>query len=179
MIHKILERVWKNSYKSLFLINTVCVDAQSLSPVQVFVTLWTVAHQAPLSMGFSRQEYWSGLPCPPLGDVPYPGVKPVSPASPALAGGFFTTEPSGILAGGKNIVHKLFVITFECYTSISDLPWWMLGAILVHILCLCYFPFLSGRLSDFIFSPVFWNVVMMCFGLAFLISLGWVLCALV
>ena len=101
----------------------MCVDAQSLSPVQVFVTLWTVAHQAPLSMGFSRQEYWSGLPCPPLGDVPYPGLEPMSPASPALAGGFFTTEPSGILAGGKNIVHKLFVITFECYMSISDLLW--------------------------------------------------------
>ena len=46
------------------------------------VTLWTVAHQAPLSMGFSKQEYWSGLLCPPLGDLPNRGIEPVSPASP-------------------------------------------------------------------------------------------------
>ena len=44
------------------------------------MTLWTVARQAPLSMGFSRQEYWSGLPCPPPGDLPNPGIKPRSPA---------------------------------------------------------------------------------------------------
>ena len=49
------------------------------SCVQFFVTLWTVAHQAPLSTGFSRQEYWSGLPCPPPGDLPDPGIKPASP----------------------------------------------------------------------------------------------------
>ena len=51
---------------------------------------WTVAHQAPLSMGFPRQEYWNGLPFPPSGDLPDPGIKPMSPS---LAGGFFTTEP--------------------------------------------------------------------------------------
>ena len=50
------------------------------SRVWLFVTLWTVAHQAPLSMGFSRQEYWSGLPCPPPGDVPNPGIELTSPA---------------------------------------------------------------------------------------------------
>ena len=61
------------------------------SRVQLFVTLQTIVRQAPLSMGFSRQEYWSGLPCPPLGDLPYPGIKPASSVSPALAGGFFTT----------------------------------------------------------------------------------------
>ena len=48
--------------------------------------------QAPLSMGFPRQEYWSGLACPPPGDLPDPGIGPVSPESPALVGGFFTTE---------------------------------------------------------------------------------------
>ena len=48
------------------------------SCVQLFGTLWTVAHQASLSMGFSRQEYWSGLPCPPPGDLPDPGIEPVS-----------------------------------------------------------------------------------------------------
>ena len=60
------------------------------SCVRFCVTLWTAAHQAPLSMGFSRQEYWSGLPCPPPGDLPDPGFEPAS-LSPALAGGFFTT----------------------------------------------------------------------------------------
>ena len=48
------------------------------SHIQLFATLWTVAHQAPLSMGFSRQEYWSGLPCPPPGDLLNPGIKAVS-----------------------------------------------------------------------------------------------------
>ena len=56
---------------------------------------WTVAHQPPLSMGFSRQEYWSGLPFSPPGDLPNPGIEPASLASPALAGGFFTTVPPG------------------------------------------------------------------------------------
>ena len=54
------------------------------------MTPWTVAHQAPLSMEFSRQEYWSGLPFPIPGDLPDPGIEPTSPVSPALAGGFFT-----------------------------------------------------------------------------------------
>ena len=55
-------------------------------------TLWTVAHQAPLCMGFSRQEYWSGLPCPPPGDLPNPGIQLVFLMSPAMAGRFFTTS---------------------------------------------------------------------------------------
>ena len=61
------------------------------SHVCLFVTLWTVAHQAPLSMGFSRQEYWSGLPCPATGDLPDLGTEPTSLVSLALAGGFFIT----------------------------------------------------------------------------------------
>ena len=65
-----------------------CVHAQSL---QLCLTLWTVAHKAPLSMGFSRQEYWSGLPCPPPGDLPNLRIKPPSLMSSALASGFFTT----------------------------------------------------------------------------------------
>ena len=59
-----------------------------LSHVQLFATPWTVAHQAPLFMGFLRQEYWSGLPFPSAGDFPKPGIEP---ESPALAGRFFTT----------------------------------------------------------------------------------------
>ena len=65
---------------------------QSLSRVRLFVTPWTVAHQAPLSMGFSRQEYWSGLSCPPPGDLPDPRTEPESLMSPALAGRLFTTS---------------------------------------------------------------------------------------
>ena len=65
------------------------------SHLQIFVTLWTVAHQAPLTMIFPRQEYWSGWPFPPPGDLPDPEIKPTSPAFPALAGRFFTTEPPG------------------------------------------------------------------------------------
>ena len=59
------------------------------SCVRLFETLWIVAHQAPLSMGFSRQEHWSGLPFPPQGDLPNAGIEPVPPA---LAGGFITTS---------------------------------------------------------------------------------------
>ena len=54
------------------------------SRVRLFATLWTVVRQAPLSMGFSQQEYWSWLPCPPLGDLPDPGIQPESPVSSAL-----------------------------------------------------------------------------------------------
>ena len=60
------------------------------SHVCLFMTPWTVAFQAPLSMGFSRQEYWSGWPCPPPGDLPDPGIKHISLKPPALASGFFT-----------------------------------------------------------------------------------------
>ena len=60
------------------------MHAQLLSYVQLFATLWTVTHQAPLSMGFSRQKYWSVLPFPPPGDLPDSGIKPTSPTSPAL-----------------------------------------------------------------------------------------------
>ena len=60
--------------------------------VRLFATLWTIARQAALSMRFSKQEHWSGLPCSPPGDLPDPGIKPESLMSPALAGGFFTTS---------------------------------------------------------------------------------------
>ena len=66
------------------------LHARLLSRVRFFVTPWTVVHQTPLSMGFPRQEYWSGLPFLPPGDLLDPGNEP---ASPVLAGGFFTIEP--------------------------------------------------------------------------------------
>ena len=70
------------------------VKVNSLSRVQLFVTPWTVAHQAPLSMGFSRQEYWSGLPFLSPGDLPNPGIKPRSPALQVYT---LTSEPPGKL----------------------------------------------------------------------------------
>ena len=66
--------------------------AQSLSHIRLFAAPWTVACQISLSMGFPKQEYWSGLPFPVPGDLPDPGIKPMSLASPALAGRFFTTS---------------------------------------------------------------------------------------
>ena len=69
--------------------------AQLLSHVGLLVTPWTVAHQAPLSMRFSRQEYWSGFPFPSPEDIPAPGIKLKSPASPALGGRFFTPMSLG------------------------------------------------------------------------------------
>ena len=73
-------------------IGSLKVKVKSLSHVQLFATPWIVAYQVPLSMGFPRQEYWSGLPFPSPGELPDPGIEP---ESPALAGGFFTAEPPG------------------------------------------------------------------------------------
>ena len=70
----------------------ILVKVKSLSRVQLFATLWTVVYQAPLSMGFSRQEYWSGLPFPSPADLPDPGIEPRSPELQADA---LTSEPPG------------------------------------------------------------------------------------
>ena len=75
--------------------------AKSLSCVLLFETPWTVAHQAPLSMGFFRQEYWSELPFPSPGNLPDPGIKPMSPVSPALQADSLPTEPKIRLNRGK------------------------------------------------------------------------------
>ena len=83
----------------------VCVCVQSLSHVRFFATLWTVAHQAPLFMGFYRQDYWCGVPFPSPGDLPDPGIKPESLRSPALAG-----SPLAIWA------HRVFKIVKILYT---------------------------------------------------------------
>ena len=72
-----------------------CMHAESLSWVWLFATLWTVVCQSPLSMGFSRQEYWSGLPSPPPEDLCDPGIEHTFLVSPALAGRFLTVEPLG------------------------------------------------------------------------------------
>ena len=90
------------SWKALTSRSEVC--ARVCSVVSNSLRLWTVAHQAPLSMEFSRQKYWSGLPFPTPGDLPDPRIEPLSPASPALAGRFFTSAPPGKPSGqGTNI----------------------------------------------------------------------------
>ena len=100
------------------------MKVKSLSRVRLFATPWTVAYQSPQSMEFSRQEYWSVLPCLPPGDLPDPGIKPTSLMSPALAGGFFTTRASCVAweeekkkgregRGGKDIDGSLGVIFGE------------------------------------------------------------------
>ena len=91
--------------------------------VWFFVPLWTMAHQGPLSMVFSRQEYWSGLPCHPPGDLPDWGIKPVSLMSPALADRFFTTSTTWE-AHEWNITFKncesLFYTPVSCITLYID-----------------------------------------------------------
>ena len=74
-------------------ISTACVHVQVVRCVWLVVTLWTVAHQTPLSMEFSRPVHQSRLSFPPPGDLPDPGIAPASPASAVLAGGFLTTKP--------------------------------------------------------------------------------------
>ena len=81
-----------------------CVHSQSLQLCSTLVTLWTVAHQAPRSIRFSRQEYWSGLPFPSPGDLPDPGIKP---RSPALQADSLPSEPPGKLWIEQRITFKL------------------------------------------------------------------------
>ena len=81
------------------------------SRVQLFTTLQTIAYQAPLSLGFSRQKYWSGLPCPPPGDLPNPGIETASLMSPALAGGFFITSTT-LSHGEPHVIHYLMTKSF-------------------------------------------------------------------
>ena len=96
------------------------------SHVQLSATLWNVALQSPLSMEFSRQEYWSRLPCPPPGNLPYPGIEPASLMFPALPGGFLPLAPPGkhkyviyvyinIVKGANiNIVLHIFLCMWMC-----------------------------------------------------------------
>ena len=89
--HRIILQLKHSIYKSCLKMHCVYVLC-CFSCVPPFATLCAVAHQALLSMGFSRQEYWSGLPCPSPGDLPSPGIEPMALISPALTGGFFRTS---------------------------------------------------------------------------------------
>ena len=89
----------------------LCVQS-CFSCVQLSATLWTVVRQALLSMGFSRQEYWSRMPCPPPGDLPDPGIKPASLMSSALVGRFFTTSATW---KAPVAFHRMFQLSVYMY----------------------------------------------------------------
>ena len=95
--------------------NIVKVKVKSLSRVRLFSTPWTVAHQAPPFMGFSRQEYWSGLPFPSPGDLPDPGIES---RSPALQADTLTSEPPGKHLNIALILKNKVITICKCYGSI-------------------------------------------------------------
>ena len=92
-IKKESRKYFKTTTKKMQLIKPMKVKVKSLSHVQLLATPWTVAYQDPMSMGFSRQEYWSGLPFPSSGDLPDPGIKP---RSPTLWADALSSEPPGM-----------------------------------------------------------------------------------
>ena len=93
IVAAVITRYYKSDFKSN--IEYLVRGVYMLSHVWLFATPWPVACQAPLPMGFPRQEYWSALPFPPPGDLPDSGIEPASPVSPALTGEFFNTGPPG------------------------------------------------------------------------------------
>ena len=99
-----------------------------------FVTLWTVASQAPLSMGFSRQEYWSGLPCPPAGDLPYSGIELPTLKSPVLANSFFTTS-----ATWEAISYRDIILHINYAAAVWILIFWSLSVTCLLGKCICMY----------------------------------------
>ena len=90
------------------------VKVKSLSPAQFFVTPWTVAYQAPLSMGFSRQEYWSGLPFPSPGELPSPRIEP---GSPALQADALTSQPPGKPSFHEILLNEKVKAQYSMYSN--------------------------------------------------------------
>ena len=111
--------------------------AQSLSRVRLFAAPWTVAYEAPLSMGFSRQESWSGLPFPPPGDLPNPGIEPLSPVSPALQADSLPLTYQGSLKT-QTVCFEKTRRTEPCSNPPSPLalPWHVLSSPLTALLLL-------------------------------------------
>ena len=128
-------------------------QAQSLSHVRLLVTLWTATHQAPLSMEFSRQEYWSGCSFPSPGDLPDSGIEP---ASPVLADVFFTTGPPGKSTDSFRIFKKyvftvptllpffrFLLLTFQTICSSAFLVYFLIFKVWILFVCFthCLTPF--------------------------------------
>ena len=116
---------------------------KSLSRVRLFAAPQTVAHQAPPSMGFSRQEYWSGLPFPSSGDLPYPGIEPRSPALQAHA---LTSEPPGKPCCEYNYL-KIICFSYSIYCKCNQ-------TVLTHIINFVNVIFLFFWFENNIFSSV-------------------------
>ena len=127
-------------------------------------TLWDpmycVAHQAPLSMGFPRQEYWSGLPCLPPGNFPEPGLEPTSLESPALAGGLFTTGPPGKPSGYCRVCKQPLPLKFGTPWSANvsicfkaDFSKWTLPCPVFQPLTLCGEDFMSHSQGMMVHHP--------------------------
>ena len=127
------------------------------SRVRLSVIPLTVARQAPLSMGLSRQEYWSGLPFPSPGDLPDPGIEPTSLKSPAMVGRFFTTicytylsltEARGRRRGGRNQIHKPYLLPlWEPLKSLTELKKKKTCGSKLISKCLCGKPKVSSHPS--------------------------------
>ena len=117
-----------NPCKRLRLRGCFCMCPYLVTQLGLLETLWTVAHQAPLSLGLSRQEYWSGLPLPPPGDLPNPGIKPASPVSSAL-------QAVSLLTRNKNSRTSLAVQWLRPWASIAVAMDWIpcRGAKIWHV----------------------------------------------
>ena len=134
----------------------VWVHAQSVHPIGLFATPWTVAHQVPLSLEFPRQEYWSKLPFPSPGDLPDPGIEPMSPESPALADGFYNIEPPGkpmiiLVSFTKEGKYNSFIyvcvkvkVTQSCPTLCDPMDYIVHGILQARILEWVAFTFSRG-----------------------------------
>ena len=109
----------------IIIIYAAAIAAKSLQYVRLCATLKKAAHQASLSLGFSRQEHWSGLPFPSAGDLPDPGIKPTSLMSPPLAGRFFTTnitqEAPIIPEGSLNLRERMYHLQAHILSSFGSL----------------------------------------------------------
>ena len=103
------------------------MKAKSLSRVRFFATPWTRAYQAPPSMGFSRQEYWSRVPFPSSGDLPDPRIELALLTSPAVAGRFFTTSATWVLVLISTVQRKWFCYTYIFFSLgipwVGKIPW--------------------------------------------------------
>ena len=132
-----------------------CMQAKSLKMCPALCSPMVCAHQAPLSKIFSRQEYWSGFPCPPPGDLPDPRIKPKSLASPALAGGLFTTSTreAHLLANIRS--NEKYAIIWPLFLCIQS------GFVF------CFFLFLRSNIV-----LVLNNLITVC-GMVFFVSWDW------
>ena len=130
------------------------------SHARLFATPLTVSHQSPLSMGFSKQEYWNGLPCPSPGDFPDPGIEPMSFTSPALAGRFFPLVPPGkpcftnkcyIFYSNSIVSVCIFSSTWFCQTVniCLSVEWMLILDILIFI-----FPIISEAEHSHMLSDI-------------------------